>query len=219
MLTRQFRRRITTILIKWHEHTVNKRQCCRTIQRWWKLYTTIDPLTLERIGSAPTFVIERYGVMHAYDAKHLAKYINQSGDFNDPRTRTPYASHELRRLDRLAGSILTSSREALIHRRNNNESQEGLVSALYNELVATIEHSRLLVNNSEGGDVFKDVFMPIIVQSVDNLRVVDEARNAEVLREVYNTVYDTFDTSDVRDSLLVLLYILRHTTSLMPAGI
>ena len=170
----------------------------------------MDPLTLERIGSAPKFWIERNGVMHGYDAKYLAKYINQSGDFNDPQTRTPYASHELRRLDRLAGTVLTSTRDALIHTRHDHQNHQGLVSALHNELIATIELSRLLVDNSRGGDVFKDVFMPIIVQSVDNLRIVDEARNAEVLQEVYNTVYETFDPSDVRDSLLVLLYILRY---------
>ena len=222
MLTRQFRREITAILANWRKYTVNKRHSCILIQKWWKSYTTIDPLTLDRIGTGPAFIIERYGVMHAYDAKHLANYINRSGDFNDPQTRTPYASHELRRLDRLTGNRFILTRETLIRDRNYNESQQGLVNALYNELIATIEHSRMLVENSEevdGVDVFKDVFMPIIVQSVDNLRVVDEARNAEVLREVYNTVYETFDSSEVRESLLVLLYILRHTTALTPMGI
>lgn len=181
------------------------------------MYTLTDPLTLERIGIQPAFVIERYGVMHAYDACQLAKYIDQTGDFNDPQTRTPYASHELRRLDRLAGSVLSNTRDSLIHNRNCNEDRESLLRALYNELITTVEHSRMLVGNASI-DVFKDVLMPIIVQSVDNLRVVDEGRSMEILHEVYNIVYDTFDASDVRDSLLILLYILRQTASFMPVG-
>lgn len=98
------------------------------IQR--RLVRELDPITHRPIRCR--YALCRGGIMHVFDAETLFTYIVYSGDLTDPLCRSPYARHELMRLERLVQRKLTANASQAISEQRDHEM---LLDVLVDEVI------------------------------------------------------------------------------------
>ena len=204
--------KIRRIATAWYLHTRRLSRAAQRIQSKWRIYTTIDPITLQRITGAD-FLLCRCDRLHRYDAHTLASYIRTSGDFDDPIARIEYQTHELMRLDRLTNlgakkERLVDLRDDLMGRRREDILVESISVALERELSATISLACEIPNAMDSQ--LRDDVIPLLVQCYDNLRTIDEPRSRFLIRSMYYQIRNNsmeWRSVQVRDNVLAMLYV------------
>ena len=120
------------------------------------LYENTDPITQRCIQK--TFRLDRHGTAVCFDAESLFLYIVQTGDLDDPLTRTAYARHELMRLQRIVGRALPELETLETLRREERERRQMLeflvdevtrVHASGSVAIEALENIRALASSSE----------------------------------------------------------------------
>ena len=99
----------------------------RTIQRM--LVHDLDPIMLCPVRTP--FRIWRNGTFVTYDAQSLLRYVKSSGDVRDPVTRQDLATHEMRRLCRLACESYTTIEDLKL--RHDEEIQRREIVAFFED--------------------------------------------------------------------------------------
>lgn len=173
------------------------------IQRKWREYFEIDPVSFERIQLK--FTIFRGGKQYNYDANTLASYILASADFTDPIARLSYSSTELQALDDIVGSNFMNNKEYIIASRRERDDRESILNALENELYSTLDR----IEDIENEESFKHDIMPLVVQCIDNIQVVSRVVCRRVLFEAEQYTLNNFQTSLFKENVIALLNIMQ----------
>lgn len=181
--TRNSSRLLRRVVLHWLEST-HKMRAARSIQRAFRHFAEIDPLTLHRIGKKKVSIV-RYGRTWNYDAPNLRNYIHASGDFDDPIIRQTYSVPELMRIDRIGTSDtqrkdLLHNRAAIENSRRLRDEVESLWMALENEFVTLI----MSTTDANTPDEQQEVTLPMLVQCFDNMTVLDRTRAYRVLSDL-----------------------------------
>lgn len=96
----------------------------------------LDPIMLRPVRVP--FRLWRNGTFVTYDAPSLLRYVKASGDVRDPVTRQDLASHEMRRLCRLACEPYTTI-EDLKLRHDDEVQRREMVAFFEDEFRAQLE--------------------------------------------------------------------------------
>jgi hypothetical protein len=110
----------------------------------------IDPITMQPIRRP--LLLHRNGVMIRMQPESLFQYVAKTGDMCDPVCKQRYATHELLRLQRMAGKILPANIEG----RFADEMHRGMMIDFFVDEIAAAQ-----ANDDED---------PVVFDAVANIR-------------------------------------------------
>ena len=189
-----YTRQSRPIMAKWFCVWKNRglrRDSVRRIQRWWRIISATDPITLDRIPYPP-FSLVRMHTVRLYDPCALCEYICLSGDYTDPVSRIKYNDCELRRIQRASRTTIDLIRERVRH--ENERCERNLLEHLWIALERELDELLVQANVVS--------MLGSMLEIVDNMRAMDSVRCVHVLIQRMSAL----TSRDEYDERVVMLY-------------
>ena len=143
------------------------------IAAWWKetkqpvAGVQLDPITFDPIVD-PFVHVEATGQQNVFSATSLAAYIESSGDYRNPVTRTPFNDVEIKRLQKTARrhgmETSIASRERYLEQRKRDLEESSLTLWLENEFLGQVHTVREVLADfeREGASVLRDLGLALL---------------------------------------------------------
>jgi hypothetical protein len=197
------------------------------IQRLFRNYINneVCPISLEVI-KYPCFAFKPKGFTNFiyYNLEPLAKYLINSGDFRDPKTREPYSQDNLKKIDDLIKynslkikSVYKSSMNSSIYKRKREREEDILViERCIDEIVFSM---RLIMETDSNNDptvTLGSFHFPTFHRYFRNLLNKSHEFSKQLLNNIINIITGpeqkpTPDPNNVKDFILQFLFTLEST--------